>query len=259
MANQDPHGGLVPANRQEERFKSLPRRLVIGGMMAASVAGILIFANRSAEPTITTGTAEFRKVLLSDRSIAQLSSSSAISEEMTPSTRRVHLLAGEAWFDVSHNPARPFWVDAGNVRVRAVGTSFSVRRLNDGVEVIVSEGTVRIWNGEAGGTFRQATVNDIAFIPNANGHISVKNSAREAMRKLAWLNGNVVLDGQTLDEAVRIFNTYNTHQIVIVNPSIRTKQLVGVYRLDKPESFANDLTTLLNVTVRISDGTIYVG
>ena len=64
-----------------------------------------------------------------------------------PLAREVTLTRGEAWFKVAHDKTRPFIVSAGRIRVRAVGTAFSVRRHDDGAGrepggVAVDEGQV---------------------------------------------------------------------------------------------------------------------
>jgi transmembrane sensor len=51
---------------------------------------------------------------------------------MKPGLRQVKLDRGEAWFQVAKDPQRPFVVESGPVRVRAVGTAFSVRRREGG-------------------------------------------------------------------------------------------------------------------------------
>jgi transmembrane sensor len=58
----------------------------------------------------------------------------------------VDLAQGEAWFQVAKAPDRPFTVTAGRVRVQAVGTAFNVRRAGVGVDVVVTEGTVKVWS-----------------------------------------------------------------------------------------------------------------
>jgi len=54
-------------------------------------------------------------------------------------------LTGEAYFQVSPNPARPFVVSTTTARVRVAGTAFNVRAYaaEDSVEVSVTEG--RVW------------------------------------------------------------------------------------------------------------------
>src|SRR3546814_7473302 len=64
---------------------------------------------------------------------------------MKPEVRQVALKDGEAWFQVAKDRARPFVVEIGDVRVRAVGTAFAVKRTAAGVDVQVTEGVVEIW------------------------------------------------------------------------------------------------------------------
>src|SRR3546814_15118414 len=64
---------------------------------------------------------------------------------MKPEVRQVALKDGEAWFQVAKDRARPFVVEIGDVRVRAVGTAFAVKRTAAGVDVPVTEGVVEIW------------------------------------------------------------------------------------------------------------------
>lgn len=46
------------------------------------------------------------------------------------------------WFEVAKDARRPFVVASGDVRVRAAGTAFSVRRRETGVEILVTESVV---------------------------------------------------------------------------------------------------------------------
>jgi transmembrane sensor len=83
-------------------------------------------------------------VPLEDGSKITLSSNSEVRIAVTSKQRRIELETGEAFFEVAKDPERPFVVDAGDRRIVAVGTMFSVRRDRDDVRVIVTEGIVRI-------------------------------------------------------------------------------------------------------------------
>lgn len=61
------------------------------------------------------------------------------------SERRVALQRGEAHFEVHHDPARPFVVQAGGSSIEAVGTAFNVYLRDESkLEVLVTEGRVLI-------------------------------------------------------------------------------------------------------------------
>ena len=73
-----------------------------------------------------TATGESRTVTLADGSQVNLSGGSAIGVDITSEERRVRLLSGEAFFDVAHDAARPFTVEAGEARIVVLGTAFDV-------------------------------------------------------------------------------------------------------------------------------------
>jgi ferric-dicitrate binding protein FerR (iron transport regulator) len=59
----------------------------------------------------------------------------------------VGLGAGEALFDVAKDPDRPFIVQVGDRQIRALGTSFVVRREKDQLAVTLVEGKVAVTQG----------------------------------------------------------------------------------------------------------------
>ncbi len=58
--------------------------------------------------------------------------------------RQVRLAAGDAHFTVAKDATRPFIVTIGKVAVRAVGTAFTISASPGTVEVVVTEGRVRV-------------------------------------------------------------------------------------------------------------------
>jgi transmembrane sensor len=84
------------------------------------------------------------KQALPDGTIAELNEGARIAVNYSTASRRVVLLAGEAHFDVVPDPARPFYVNAGGVDVRAVGTAFSVQLAPAEVAVLVTHGRVAV-------------------------------------------------------------------------------------------------------------------
>ena len=68
-----------------------------------------------------------------------------VAAEFGADRRDIHL-GGEAFFDVVHDPRRPFTVFAGNAGAREVGTAFSVRAYpqDSAATVVVREGEVAL-------------------------------------------------------------------------------------------------------------------
>ena len=82
--------------------------------------------------------------VLPDGSRVELGADSRITTRYTAKQRSISVDFGEAYFLVAKDPARPFLVDAGDMRVTAVGTAFNVRRNSDRVVIAVSEGRVQL-------------------------------------------------------------------------------------------------------------------
>ncbi|MFT5759639.1 MAG: transmembrane sensor [Alteromonadaceae bacterium] len=91
-----------------------------------------------------TDIGEYKKHILEDGSTLWLNSNSKVKVDYSKNFRRIALITGEAHFEVKKDASRPFEVYSMNRLVRALGTAFSVRKLNDRVEVMVSEGTVEL-------------------------------------------------------------------------------------------------------------------
>lgn len=85
------------------------------------------------------------KVILNDGSLVWLRGPSQIAYYEKPDENvRYATLEGDALFEVTKNPAQPFVVQCGDVRVRVVGTSFNIRMTGDLVEVTVLTGRVKL-------------------------------------------------------------------------------------------------------------------
>jgi transmembrane sensor len=192
---------------------------------------------------------------LPDGSIIAINTLSAVEVAMLPDVRRVTLTRGEAWFQVAHDKNRPFVVSAGRIRVRAVGTAFSVRRYDEGADVQVSEGVVETWTeGEESLRVRVAA-GSRAHVAEYEAPKPV-SAAADIQRSLAWREGQIVLEGQTLDEAVAQFNRYNAKKLVISDTSLAAEKLVGQFRATDPRNFAEAVATTLGARIDETGGMI---
>lgn len=236
------------------RRKVLTGGGIAAGLMAASAAGMFV-ALRGEETATRTG--EIRRLPMSDGSIAAINTQSAIRVAMTETQRNVELVKGEVWFKVAKNPERPFVVAAGDARVQAVGTAFSVRRRDDGAEVLVTEGTVKAW---LNGADRPAVIlkaGDRTFIGASEP--AVDHAPDVIDNALAWREGKIALAGKTLADVASDYNRYNRTQIVIKDASLSGERLFGRFSTDDPEGFSNAVAQAFNAEVTRTDTTIYIG
>ena len=233
--------------------------LFAGAALAAGIAGVAILM--TAPHSYDTRVGEIRQVPLSDGSLVAINTQSAVEVAMHPALREVTLTRGEAWFKVAHDKNRPFIVSAGRIRVRAVGTAFSVHRHDDGADVLVTEGVVETWTvGEEERPVR-VEAGSKAYVAEYEPPKPVQASA-DIDRSLAWREGQIALEGESLDQAVAQFNRYNTRKLVIADSSLAEEKLVGQFRATEPLTFAEAVATTLGAsvsqegdTIRLSRGT----
>jgi transmembrane sensor len=182
-------------------------------------------------------------VPMADGSQVTLNTDSQIRIALSDTERRVELGHGEAFFEVSKDAARPFIVRAGNKRVIAVGTKFSVRREGDVVQVVVTEGKVRVEDRAPAHGYRLDGSADVFLTPGSiaradeSGVLVQRKTLPEAEQQLSWRNGVLMFRDQSLGEAAAEFNRYNVRKILIHDPAVAALRIEGNFRATNVEAF----------------------
>ncbi|SFJ65419.1 FecR family protein [Caulobacter sp. UNC279MFTsu5.1] len=226
-----------------------------GGAIAAAMVGAGVLVLR--EDRFRTGVGEVRRVPLEDGSAVAINTASQVEVAFRREQRTVRLRTGEAWFQVARDVQRPFVVEAGAVRVRAVGTAFSVRRRLDGADVLVTEGVVEVWAEGSTRAPARLKAGQGAFVANGVGLREATPAAVD--RKLEWRYGKIDLAGETLRDAVADFNRYNDRKLVIADPTIADERFYGVFNTGGPEAFATAVGASLGVEVEVRGDEIVLG
>jgi len=186
---------------------------------------------------------------LPDGSAVSLNTNTKVRVAYTAEERRVELLQGEAQFEVGRDAQRPFIVSAGDSHVRVVGTQFVVRlRSASDLDVLVSEGRVSIDSPAE----TLVSAGQMALV--RDGRITTR-SVDDISRRVAWTEGMLIFNGETLSEAVAEFNRYNRRQLVITDPDIASKTIGGAFKATNPDRFATALEKMFHVEVRVHQDT----
>jgi len=201
--------------------------------MAIALTAIHFLAGRGAGPEApqqVAAAATNRAATLPDGSRMILGTQSRVDVDFNGPRRQLNLSTGEAYFNVQHDRLRPFVVQAGTIRVTAIGTAFDVRRERDKITVTVEEGTVEVassptgsaeakpalWRAEAG---YQLTYS----IPQRTASIASVNPTAE----LAWRNGELSYVREPLGSVVENLNRYSSRKIIIADPEIAQLPFTG--------------------------------
>ena len=284
LLDRMPESAATPVFAAAGRRRAFWRRTAIATSLAAAAAFAVIgyrlgheSGRSTASPIVAHGAADPaapRQFTLSDGSVVHLNTGGAILEQFTPSERRVLLTRGEAHFTVTKNPARPFVVQAGGLRVRAVGTAFNVNVQTAHIEVLVTEGRVQLASGagtstgplvptpasplvEAGQRAVVPANFDWAAGATADAIVVSQVDAVEIARALAWQDPLLRLGGATLAEVAIEFERRSGQRVILADPSLAEMRVGGRFRADDADGFAHLLATTLDLAVeRAADGTI---
>jgi transmembrane sensor len=257
--------GSAESGRVELRRRVRTRRSVMGFAIAASVlmlvvAALFLFQDQILHRNrFTTVIGGLQSVPMADGSRVTLNTDSQLHISLGERVRVIDLDRGEAFFEVAHDPNRPFIVEVGNRRVIAIGTQFSVRREGDVVRVIVSEGTVRLeaadvplLTGEKPAlpaseeSSAKAGLEGVRFLSagtvarvSDNDVVIQKHPLAEIEQSLTWRSGVLTFRNTPLTDAVAELNRYNSRQLVIEDPAIAALEVGGVFRATNLDTFVH--------------------
>ena len=264
---KDSPGASAPPAFNVPSQRRLSHRSMLFFSFAASilvsVAGLWIAHNAVGPQIYRTSIGGFQRIVLSDQSAIDLNTDSEVRVALTPQLRRVELVRGEASFEVAHDPSRPFIVSAGNTAVRAVGTKFDVRRLDNSVEVTVDEGRVAIGAPSLLEMKVEAFPIDLPQLSagqtaTASGSgVKLRTLPKDDIaRRLAWQNQMLVFDGDSLADVVAQFNRYNERQLIVSDPALAQLHIGGYFRPTNLDAFINVLQSDFEVRVQSNGGQV---
>lgn len=178
-----------------------------------------------------TAPGEQRTIRLSDGSVVDLGSGSAMALQFSNSERRIELLSGRAYFTAAPKAgaeARPFVVASSGGTATALGTQFSVDRIDDAVEVTVAEHSVAVDldGGMAGAGVVLHEGQSVRF--GASGGMG-KVGTTDIGRSTAWRRGKIIFSDIPLSQVIAELNRYRRGRIVIASDRLAELKVSGVF------------------------------
>jgi transmembrane sensor len=253
----------VFASPRRSRFAGVSRRQALtwssAGAAAASLAALGV-ALPAAGAVISTQRGEIRLAPLKDGSTVLLNTETRIRVRYSDGERRVTLLHGEAYFSVARDEARPFIVEVNGRRLRTAQAGFRVRKLDmDPVDVLVNQGQIDI------------ALNPPAFAPalalEANTRLTLSDGqsvaeqprpiAPEAVtRELAWREGKLAFEGETLKQAAATFARYSQTRILIPDAALAREPVAGLFAANDPVGFSRAIAKVFDARLEQSGGDV---
>ncbi len=254
LAEQDAAAGESTQGRRSRPFGKAPVPFK-GLAVAASLLLVLLVSVGWQRDWLThwqsdyvTGVGEQAPVALADGSQVLLNTDSALVLDYSATERRVRLLKGEAWFQVSADAGRPFIVETDEGTVRVTGTRFNVRLTDRSAVVSLEQGRVVLRAPSVAGSTPGAKV---VLAPGqqaglADHRIGTPTPFDNAAVS-AWRRGQLVFYDTPLSEVVAALNRYRPGRILITREALNRVRVSGVFSSTDPDAALAVLTRTLPV------------
>jgi ferric-dicitrate binding protein FerR (iron transport regulator) len=248
-----------------QRKLSVRWKYAIG--LAASLSLIVIFAltdfskNHIQHPTLIsleTGFGETKQYHLKDNSEIKLFPNSRIQLDTTNevTTRKIYLETGKVYLHIEKKiESSDFQVSLNRMKVTVWGTQFLVESTIDLESVVLREGVVEV-SSKNGGMRRSLSPGQSAKLESCANDFVINDI--NILREFAWLDGNIYLADDSLDEVAGLIKKYYDINVIFESQKLREKTLTGEFPIDDINLLINILETTLNVTIEYKGNQIII-
>lgn len=177
--------------------------------------------------------AEVASLTLPDGSRAVLDARSAIAVHFAGNERRIELLKGRAWFEVVHDRARPFRVEANGGLVEDVGTAFVVSTEPGQAETAVTSGIVQVRSETGEGRSMKLAAGQRAGWSEAGSPLRRKDVP--VGRIAAWRDGDVLLDAAPVRTAIDEIARYRHGPTFVVGDFAALAPVTAIIRAHRAD------------------------
>lgn len=193
--------------------------------------------------------AQSRYIKLPDGSIVILHSGSTFEIDSSRFNIRSRELTlnGEAYFDVQHDPSKPFIIHTGTVTTTVLGTAFNIRQSGDSVTVIVTRGKVEVKDKQK---LLAVLLPDQQIVYDSHMKEAVQQQVA-AQHAITWLKNGLNFKDETLEDVSKRLQARYHVSISFTNPRIRNCRITVTEAFEGTES----LDTLLSIICPIINAT----
>jgi transmembrane sensor len=248
-----------------DRLARRPPKLYAYLPLAAAACLLVTFVTPLLVPApevrASTRTAEIRQVALVDGSRMTVGPRSDVNVRLAPFSRMAVIGDGEVFFQVAHDPRRPFTVRAGDALIRVTGTQFDVRATAGAVRVSVLNGRVEVrrrtfWSlVRTGAPQRVLSAGQMSELARGARTFSVERPTDGVTG--AWRDGRLYYVEAPLGEVLADVQRYTPTPIRVADSKVAQMRLTMSFDGNRLQAFLDDLPAILPVReTRTADGAV---
>lgn len=240
-------GSAGTAWGQTTRRRRLSRRAVLGGGVAVAVAGGLNqlgVLGRHLLADHQTARAERRAVRLQDGTDVLLNARTALSGQFDKNRREVHLLRGQAFFDIRQPQDAAFRITDGATMVQCRRAEVDAELCDGRFAVTVLTGEVTLTRAN-----QRVTVTANQRVQVSQAGVASPPEAIDAEASMAWRRGKLIFDRRQLADLATELERYRGGRIVVLGDALAALEVSGVFDLGDPEAVLDTLQMALPVRI----------
>lgn len=210
------------------------RRWLAAGALAAGLAILTLLGPMQGlldGADLSSPTGDLITSTQPDGSVITLNADSAIRADFSAAHRRIVLVEGEAFFQVTPNEARPFTVQATDTVVTVTGTAFGTRIGTGTVIVEVEEGSVAVATPGRSESVRLAP-GDRLSVDRDTG--SVKVTSVPTSHIAAWRRHLLIAEGERLGDVLDRIRPHYRGMVLTSDDALLDRPVSGVFDLRQP-------------------------
>ncbi|MGC3943226.1 MAG: FecR domain-containing protein [Chryseolinea sp.] len=230
------------------RSRSLWPFGIAAAVVALALSAYFVFFLRSPLPELEMGNVStsdsFRFIELPDRSTVTLHRNSQLQypDQFTGAYRQVRLERGRAYFNVTHDAGNPFVVEAGEVKIKVLGTEFNVQLDEAQMTVHVREGRVLLTSAVDSVTITSGMTAGVRYGRFSVTDVPVGNLYSYATQRL-------VFDDAPLSDVIRDLEDSYPYTFELKNTALENCRLTATFYKDDIDKIVNLVAETLNLTV----------
>jgi ferric-dicitrate binding protein FerR (iron transport regulator) len=224
------------------KYLSWSGNLRVAATLALLISFVSLYLYINYDPlSLTTSDAAAlprkKQITLPDGSVVILKDGSVLDYPATFNGKpsREVTLKGEAFFDIKHDPSKPFIVYAGKLRTTVLGTAFNISAYESSknITVTVARGKVKV-SDEREVLGILSTDQQLTFNTTQNTATQQKIDSKETT---AWVEADLLFDEVTFEDAVFVLEKRFDSKIKFTNDKLRgckfTATFIGGTKLEE--------------------------
>ncbi|NQY33731.1 MAG: FecR domain-containing protein [Alteromonadaceae bacterium] len=224
-----------------------------------------------------TGIGKLNHTVLADGTVMHMNTDSQVEVAFNDNYRNIRIIRGEAHFEVAKNKDYPLRVYAGDGRVEAVGTAFSVYLADEAIDVLVTEGRVAVaalskqetemsttndsnkkqvdlYSGSSSLALGTLDAGQQVSLDISDGSLQQLENIKqitdsEIKRRLSWQKGLLTFNGESLEQVATEISRFTTVDIEIIDEKLKQLAIGGRFKVGEIEDFFLVLQTNFGISV----------